>query len=874
MNRTHLYIVALLLCLCTAARAQIVGTVTDAETGDTILYPSVKYKSPRVAVSGNAKGHYSVPRHVGSQLTFSAIGYKPKTITVKASTPKVLNIKLREDTKMLKEVEVKGKRGKYKRKENPAVALMKRVIAAKKQTKLTNHDFYRFDKYQKLTLLMNDIRPQDIDSGFFKNKPLLVSQIERSPVNNKLVFPISVDETVSECVYRKEPKTEKTIIKGQRSTGLNNLFQIGDILSVGLKDVFADVDIYDDQIRLLQYRFLSPIANSAPSFYRYYIEDTVYVDNDLCYHLQYLPNNQQDFGFRGELYVIADSTLHVKRCTLTIPRRSDVNFVENLQVKQEYTQLDDGEWVLSVDDMVVEMAITDFLSKAMVVRSTRMSGYSFDEVPDKMFRGKGPLRYERDALVKTNDYWADHRKVPLTKSEAGMGDFLKKLREQKGFKWVMVFVKAFVENFIETGDANHPSKVDIGPVNTMVSTNFIDGLRTRFSARTTANLSAHLFLSGYVARGWNSKKNYYRGEVTWSFNHKQWMPLEYPKRTLSFSSSYDVMAPTDKFLPTDKDNVFTVLKWTKVDKMMFYNRQLLAFEWEERNGFRTMMSLRTEENEAAGALYYTRLSELGNTFEEQQARLEQLNLQRSALDYKSQLHNGKMRNTELHAEFEYAPGRTYVNSKQKRKAVNNDAPSFMIGHTMGVKGFLGGQYNYNLTEINIYNRLWLHSWGNIDTQLNAGAQWNRVPYPLLIMPKANLSFIVEEQMFNLINGMEFLNDRYASLDVTWDLNGKLFNRIPLFHRLKWREVLGVKCLWGDLTDKNNPYLPANAGSSMLMAFPEGSYVMDPHKPYVEVVAGVHNIFKMFHVQYVRRLTYNSLPTAHKNGIRVMMRISF
>lgn len=864
----------LFLCLCPMIQAQIVGTITDAETGDTILYPTVRYKSPLLSVSGNAKGYYSIERHVGGQLSFSAMGYKTKTITVKNTTPKVLNIKLRQDTKMLKEVEIKGKRGKYKRKENPAVALMKRVIAAKKQNKLTNHEFYRYSKYQKLSLAMNDIRPWDIDSGFFKNKPLLVSQIERSPVNDKLVFPISVDETVSEEVYRKDPKAQKTIVKAQKSVGLNNLFQIGEILSVGLKDVFSDVDIYDEQIKLLQYRFLSPIANSATSFYRFYIEDTVYVDKDLCYHLQFLPNNQQDFGFRGELFVVADSNLHVKRCTLTIPRRSDVNFVENLRVQQEYTQLENGEWVLSVDDMIVEMAITDFLSKAMVVRNTRMSDYSFDEIPQREFRGKGPIRFERDAQVKPTDYWAANRQVPLTRSESGMGDFIKQLREQKGFKWVMLFAKALMENFVETGNAEHPSKVDIGPVNTMISTNFVDGLRTRFSARTTANLSQHLFLSGYLARGWNSKKNYYRGEVTWSFNRKEWMPLEYPKRTLTFSSSYDIMAPTDKFLPTDKDNVFTVLKWTKVDKMMFYNRQLLAFEWEERNGFRTMMSLRRETNEAAGALYFTKLKDLGATFEEQNQRLEELRLERQALDYKRQLHNGKIRTTELHAEFEYAPNRTYVHSKQKRKAVNNDAPIFLIGHTMGVKGLFGGQYNYNLTEVSLYNRIWLHSWGNIDTQINAGAQWNRVPYPLLIMPKANLSYIVEEQMFNLINGMEFLNDRYASVDVTWDLNGKLFNRIPLFHRLKWREVLGVKCLWGDLTDKNNPFLPANASSDMLMAFPEGTYVMKSSRPYVEIVAGVHNIFKLFHVQYVRRLTYNDLPTAHKNGIRVMMRISF
>lgn len=844
--------------------AQITGVVTDAETGDTILYPSVQYKAQKIRTTGDAHGRYQIARHQGWQLTFTAMGYKPKNITVKPNTPRVLNIKMRQDTKMLKEVEVKAKRGKYRKKENPAIALMKRVIAAKKQTQLTNHDFYQFKKYQKITLAMNDIRQRDLDSGFFAHKPLLASQIERSPVNHKLVFPISVDETVSRYYYRKDPKQEKTIVEGRNSMGLNHLFQIGDILSVGLKDVFSDVDIYDDQVKLLQYRFLSPIANNATSFYRYYIEDTLMVDRDLCYHLQYLPNNQQDFGFRGELFVVADSTLHVKRCTLTIPRRSDVNFVENLTVEQQYSQLDNGEWVLTTDDMIVELSITDFLSKALVVRSTRLKDYSFDEIPNKQFKGKGKERVALDADYKDANYWAAQRPAPLTKSEASMKDFLKKLKEVKGYKWAMVVLKAFVENFIETGNDTHPSPVDIGPVNTTVSTNFIDGLRLRFSARTTANLSPHLFLSGYVARGLKSEKTYYKGEVTWSFNRKQWMPLEFPKRTLTFSSTYDVMSPSDKFLPTDKDNVFTVLKWTKVDKMMFYNRQLLAFEWEERNGFRTMASVRTEGTEAAGSLFFAPLTgerpDVSLLSDEQISR---------------QLHNGKMRNTELHLEFQYSPGRTYVHSKQKRKAVNNDAPSFLIAHTMGVKGFLGGEYNYHLTEASIYHRIWLHSWGNIDTQWRAGAQWSQVPFPLLLQPQANLSFIVEDQMFNLVNNMEFLYDRYASIDTTWDLNGKILNRIPLFHRLKWREVIGVKCLWGDLTDKNNPalFVPGATGNN-LMYFPEGSYAMKSSRPYVEVIVGVHNIFKLFHVQYVRRLTYNDLPTAHKNGVRVMMKISF
>ena len=188
---------------------------------------------------------------------------------------------------------------------------------------------------------------------------------------------------------------------------------------------------------------------------------------------------------------------------------------------------------------------------------------------------------------------------------------------------------------------------------------------------------------------------------------------------------------------------------------------------------------------------------------------------------------------------------------------------------------MGGDYAYNFTDVTVYKRFWMpHNWGKIDLYVKGGIQWNKVPYPLLIMPAANLSYIIEDETFNLINNMEFLNDRYVSGDLSWDLNGKIFNRIPLLKKLKWREYLGVKMLWGTLTDKNNPFLEENSQDPTLMMFPEGSFVMDKHRPYFELIAGVHNIFKILHVDYVRRLSYLDLPTAHKHGIRLMMRMTF
>lgn len=838
----------------------ITGIVIDSSTGEGIPFASASYKDEGLMVSGNDDGQFKIERHNGRTLTLSAVGYKENTIKIDASTPMNVRIELRPTTQHLKGVTIKTKRNRYSRKDNPAVELMRRVIAAKKRTSLDNHPYYRYNKYQKLTLAFNDVHDDDTTVNFFKKHAWLMQQVETSPYTGKRVLPVSVDETVTQHIYRKEPKSEKDIIIGETSSGVNELFETGDILTVALKDVFTDVDIYDDNIRLLQYPFTSPIGDGAISFYRYYIIDTVKVDRDSCYHIEFLPNNQQDFGFRGELYIIKDSTLHVKQCTLTLPKKSDVNFVENLRIEQKYMQLPNGEWVLSSDDMIVEMVFAKFLYKVLVTRATRLSEYDFTEQPANLFRGKAKERKDANAQMRDEEFWNIHRGVELTKSESSMDNFLKNIENIKGFKYIIFCLRALVENYVETSS---PSKVDIGPVNTMISQNFIDGLRMRASAQTTANLNPHWFLSGYYAYGWESKKNYYKAELTYSLNKKEYLPREFPKRTLTFTSTYDVCSPSDKFIHTDKDNVFTSFKWAEVDKMMFYNRQQVQFEYEQEWGLKTTVSLKTEGNEACGNLHFVTLDK-----QEPVDYADDVPISR-------QLHNGKIRTTELSVQLRIAPGETYINTKQRRLPMNLDTPVFTIGHTMGFNGFLGSEYTYNYTELDIYKRFWMpHNWGKIDVYLKGGIQWDKVPFPLLIVPAANLSYIIEDESFNMINNMEFLNDRFASLDVSWDLNGKIFNRIPLLKKLKWREFIGVKCLWGTLTDKNNPYLERNADSRRLMYFPTGSYIMDKNKPYVELIAGIHNIFKLLHVQYVYRVNYQELPTARKHGVRLMMRLTF
>jgi hypothetical protein len=844
------------LCLLSAIvmhAQKIQGVVTNAETGDSIPMASVVYQGHHVAVISDVNGHYTIDRHEGWNITFSAVGYKSRLVAVTSKTKSRLNIKLTPDKQELGEVTVKAKRQRYSRKNNPAVELMRRVVAAKKKTDLTQNDYYQYNKYEKITLSLNDLKPEQLETGPFKRHPWLVEQVEVSPATGKMILPVSVDETVSKKIYRRAPRSEKTIIMGQTSKGVNDLFQTGDIINTVVKDVFTDIDLYQDHIRLLQYPFISPISNEGINFYRYYIEDTLKIERDSCIHLQFLPNNQHDMGFRGDLYILKDSSLHVRRCVMTIPRQSNVNFVENVKILQEYAQLPDGQWVLSKDDMTTDLSLVSFMQSATVTRTTCLTDYSFDPLPNKLFKGITKEVTEADAQMRDEEFWQQYRQVELTKSESSMDKFVHRIENVKGMKYVIFVLKALFENSIETSTPNY---VDICPVNTILSHNYVDGWRSRLSLKTTANLNKHFFLSGYYGHGWGSRKDYYMAELTYSLNAKKYMPHEFPRRTMTIQISKDVCSPGDRFMDTDKDNFMVALKWAKTDKMMFYNRQQVTFEYETDWGLKATVSGKREENEVCGQMTFRTLD------------------QPAPVEFRRTGNGEFMHTTEVSARLRYAPGETYINNKLRRRVINFDAPVFSISHTMGFNGVLGGQYNYNYTEAHIYKRFWLSSWGKLDIDLKTGIQWNKVPYPLLIHPAANQSYIIAPETFNLINTMEFLNDRFASFMVSWDLNGKLFNRIPLIKKLHWREYIGFRMLWGTLTDKNNPYLDQNRGSSRLMYFPEGCHVMDPDRPYSELVIGVHNIFKFFHVEYVRRLSYNDLPTSPKWGMRYVIAFSF
>ena len=848
MKRILLFITALLITI--GLHAQFYGQVIDASTGEPIPFAAIKYVGTSEGRASDIDGNFELPildNYSKFEITF--LGYKPVTVTVPRGRQEIRGqiIKMYPDDFLLNEVVVKKSKIKYSRKNNPAVDLMRKVIANKKLSDIKEKDFYHFDKYEKKTFSYNDIKG---------TKDTLLSEI--CPETGKLIIPIMVDETASEENYRKDPKTVKTTIKAQRSDGFQSMLSSGDMLTTYVKDIFTDVDIYKDNVRLLQHPFISPIStNEAIGFYHYYIQDTIMVDDERCIDVAFLPNNTQDFGFAGHLYITDDNLNQVKRAVINVPTNSGVNFVDNLMVIQDFMTLPTGERVIKVDNMIVELSGLYGAIKFQCQRYSQYSNYDFSPITDKKaFKSPQIARVLTDATLKDSTYWASIRPVQLSNAENHLGNGVDKINEDLGGFWKFLLT-AVVENSVEL--TPKPNKIDLIPLNSIISHNDIDGMRYQLPLQTTANLFPNFFVRGYGAYGAKDKKWKYKAEVEYSFNKKKYMAHEFPRRSIIASYMYDDMSPVDKFAGTIKDNMYSSFKTSKVDQMMYVNDFKLKYQYETNNFITWSATLDNSKLTPTGKLIYMR------------------NVDETLLPY--------IKTSDIKFGFRYAPRETFIHSKQQRMPINNDAPIFTLDHTMGMNGFLGGQYNYNMTEASIFKKFWLPgACGSIETYLKGGVQWNKVPFPMLFTPQSNLSYFVQfdSWSFNMLRNMEFLNDRYVTLLVNWSFDGKILNRVPLLKKMKLREYIGFKMLYGHLTDKNNPFISTNDNDLFRFPTRDGNYTsfVMGNKPYMELSVGISNIFKVFTVQYVRRLNYTDLPAVpggdklKKNGIRFAVDFKF
>ena len=817
----------------------IKGIVTDSITGEGLPYVSLIFKGTTIGTATDGDGNFSFSASTGvKNLEVSYLGYDTKEVKIIPGKTNNLKIKLAPNGITLNEVVVKPKKEKYSKKENPAVKFVKQVIASRESNDPRNHDYFQYDQYEKMVFAMNDYHPKPKKNGKPGKFDFLIDFVDTLDVGTT-ILPVSEKEKVESVYYRKDPKSEKRLVKGNKSSGVDEIFS-RDGIQQFLNEVFREVDIFKNDIPLFLQRFVSPLSTIGPNYYKYYLLDTLNVNGQKCVDLGFVPFNSETFGFTGHLFVTLDSTFFVQKAILNVPKDINLNFVSGMTIEQTFERTSDSTRIITKDDINVNFKLSE-KSKGMYARRLNIySNHSFDE-PDAeralVFKESAPVITLKDAYQQSEDFWTSNRpEEAIKKNPNSVEKLMAKFRSVPLFYITEKVVSVLVSGYIPTNKDPLKSKFEFGPMNTAISGNAIEGARFRVGGTTTTAFSKNLFF----------EKLKYDALVEYSFNDRKEYRKEFPLNSIRLEYMYDINQLGQQYMYASKDNMFLAWKRQKDTRATYLRQAELTYYHEHYNGLAYGAVVRNRREYATEYAVFDRIGPDGTI---------------------SPVKSYDM--TELELKFRYAKDEKFYQTRNLRYPITFDALIFNFSHVMAKKDLLGSSYDYHRTDIGIQKRFWFSAFGYIDLITKAGKVWNKVPYPLLILPNANLSYTIQPESYTNMNAMEFISDEYASWDLTYYMNGNLLNRLPLVKKLKWREVFCFRGLWGHLTDKNNPM---NGGDGLYL-FPDGSYTLGK-APYMEASVGIENIFKFLRLDYVWRLNYRDHPGIQTKGVRFMMRMSF
>lgn len=851
MGKKILFILAIFFVCCGARgqNTQIKGVVTDSLTGEALPYASLLLKGTSVGTITNESGRFSLSTSARSEiLEVSYLGYDSKDIKIVSGKANNLKIQLVPTGIALNEVIVKPKRERYRKKENPAVIFVKKVIESRNENDPRNHDYFQYDRYERMVFAMNDYKPKAKKDGKPGKFDFLADFVDTLEVGTT-ILPISEKEKIETVFYRKNPESEKRMVKGSKSAGVDEVFS-RDGIQQFLNEAFKEVDIFKNNIPLFLQRFVSPLSTIGPNFYKYYLLDTLEVNGKKSVDLGFVPFNSESFGFTGHLYVTLDSTFFVNRVILNVPKDINLNFVSQMTIEQTFQKTADNTRIITKDDIRVNFKLSEKSKGMYAQRLNVYSNHSFDKPQEEyaqIFEESAPVLTLDDAYRKSDSYWEENRPESARKKNPNSVEkLMKKLRSVPVFYITEKVVSTLVSGYIPTNKNPEKNMFDLGPMNSTVNGNAIEGARFRLGGGTTPVFNKNWFFEGYAAYGTRDRKMKYDALVEYSFNDRKDFRLEFPIHSLRFDYMYDINKLGQNYMYTSKDNVMLAIKRQKDTRATYLRKAELTYTREHYNGISYGAVIHNTREYATPYAVFDRIGSDGAI---------------TSLDSYDM--------TALELKFRYGKDEKFYQTRTQRVPITYDALIFNLTHVMAKKGLLGSDYNYQRTDIGIQKRFWFSAFGYVDLITKAGKVWTKVPYPLLILPNANLTYTIQPEAYTNMNAIEFINDEYMSWDITYYMNGNLFNRIPLLKKLKWREVFCFRGLWGHLTDKNNP---AKNGSG-LFVFPENSYTMGK-APYMEVSAGIENIFKFLRLDYVWRLNYRNHPGIQTKGVRCTMRLSF
>jgi Family of unknown function (DUF5686)/CarboxypepD_reg-like domain len=842
----------LLLLLAIVGIAQVPfsihGKIVDEETNEVLPYVSIQLPEANTGTRSDIDGNFFV--ETTKPITFIRViyvGYTTKEVPVSPGRNEI-TVRLSSKSTELNTVEIKaGKRKKDKK----AFDLVEEVFARKDQNRKEGLRSYSYEAYEKLQFDLNNITDRFRNRRSLRKFQFMFENVDTNRTTNKVALPVYLRERLTEMYYRRSPKEEKEYIIGEKQAGLKGYID-GDGVSAYLNIIYQPIDIYDNTINLLSSQFTGPLSGIAPSVYRFYIIDTVVYKGTPCADVFFAPRNKSDLAFMGNMLVALDSSYAVRRVQMGIADDINLNWVSNLYIDQSFDFVGEGEnqgLMLTQDDISMDFQLLESEKGRSLLahKSVSYQNHTINQpLPDSLFRPAVASVILPEHKQRGAEFWLSRRHQPLSKTESGIYRMVDSIQNVPAFRRGAAIANLLLVGYRSIGG------FDLGPVNTFYSFNAVEGFRLRAGGRTNAKLAENLLFEGYLAYGFGDKQFKYFGGLTYAF-HKQ-KPLAFPMNQLTVSYQKETQFPGEELQFIQDDNFLLSFRRGVNDKM-FYNRTLLVeYVREIRAGLRYNFSFHRVAQSPSNALLfdYAVPDDTGNNTR-----------------FLSQLTT-----TQFGLSLRYAPNEKFYQGKTYRIPIANKFPIITLNYRAGVKGVLGGMYDFHSVNFTVNKIFYVSPIGLSDWTLEGGKTFGAVPYPLLEIHRANQSFAYQLPSYNLMNFLEFVSDRYIALNIQHHFGGVFFNKIPLLRRLKWREVVSFKGLYGGLSEENRP-----SEDNQLLRFPVDSDGRTMTRtletqPYVEASVGISNIFRLFRLDYVRRMTYTDLPGVSKWGLRARFKIDF
>ena len=842
----------LLLTICSvrlsAQNTTIRGTITDAKQKAPMPFVNVFIPGTAIGTSTDINGKFML-QFTGryDSVHIASLGYKTFRVKLNIGTEQVVNVRLESTSRMLGEVIVKGaKTARYRNKDNPAVELIRLVLDHRDSNRIEGLDYAQYNQYEKLQFALSSASDRERPNRLLRKYKFIMDNRDTTKVEGKSLLPIYLEENIADVYYRRDPEKKKTFVRGDKKVSFDESYIDNAGMSQYLNHIYQDFDIYDNNLMLFTNQFLSPISNAGPTFYKYFITDTLYTeDSTKLIELSFVPRNQTDLLLQGKLFITADGHYAVQRADMTGNKHTNLNWIRSFRIMQEFEKMPNGRYRTSKRTLMADMGMfTSGKGGIYGERTVSLRDFVANKpMPDDFYKGN-PIVKADSADKTTDSFWVHYRHDTLTTAESKVYENIDSLQHTRSFRRTMDIATLLLAGYKGFGP------IEVGPVNTFYSFNPVEGFRLRLGGRTTPKFNKSIYLESYGAYGFKDKKWKYYFGGTYSFTHRSiW---EFPVRSLSANYQRDMQIPGQALQFIQEDNFLLSFKRGNNDKWLYNDIYNINYLHELVNHTSFKFGFKYWAQSPAGSLAYIKGLPVGGFPDSVQ----------------------RVKTSEFSLEFRWAPHEQFYQGKQFRVPIPNRYPIFLLRGTAGVKGLFGSQYNYQNVTLNIYKMFYVSPIGYSEVVFEGGYTFGKVPFPLLSIHHANQTYAYQLESYNLMNFLEFVSDHYVSLNIDHHFNGFIFNKIPLLKRLKLREVAAGKILYGGLRDENRP-----ENDPSLFKFPVdkngilSTYTLGK-KPYIEGSVGIANIFRLVRVDLVKRFTYLDHPDISSWGIRTRVRLDF